>query len=317
MPAAASSSHLAARAALLGHAVGDALGVPVEFNARRHLDRHPVTGMTGPGTHNQPPGTWSDDHAMTLCTAEVLLDGFDAHRLMAAFDRWLMHQHWTPHGEVFDVGNATRDAILSSVRFADPRDAGGRGERHNGNGALMRMLPVALAFAHADPAARHAAVDDAGRLTHAHVRSRLACRLYADLVAGLLRGDPLAEGWAHARTANAPAIAAAGPEEQKVFARLLDPGLTDLPRKAISGSGYVIHTLEAAVWCVTRYSTLPDAVLAAVNLGEDTDTTAAVTGSLAGLIHGPAAIPAEWTHALARRAEILDLHHRFVATLPA
>src|SRR5690606_32979316 len=120
------------RGGMFGLAIGDALGVPVEFRSRGDLRREPVTGMQGGGTHNQPAGTWSDDTSMALCLLEGLTQGKDWNGIASLFRAWMNDGHWTPHGTVFDVGNVTRDALLRSADCGDARTAGGTDERSNG-----------------------------------------------------------------------------------------------------------------------------------------------------------------------------------------
>ncbi len=288
------------RAALLGHAVGDALGVSVEFTPREKLRANPVTDMTGFGTYDQPPGTWSDDTSLTLCLAESLCDGYDLADQARLFARWLHDAHWTPHGEVFDIGITTRRALERFDEGAAPIQAGPRDERSNGNGALMRILPLAVYFAKAQPATRIPLVMEASCVTHGHMRSQLACAFYVELAVRLMHGVSPAEAIAATQAQFVPILDEHDPHERAEFAPVLDPALTQRDERAISGSGYVMHTLTAALWCCLRAGAYEEAVLMAVNLGEDTDTTGAVTGGLAGLIWGVDAIPERWRRALAR-----------------
>ena len=127
---------------LLGLSVGDALGVPAEFKSRETLKKNPITGMTGYGTHNQPPGTWSDDSSLAFCLAESLCEGYNLKDIADRFIKWYDKAYWTPHGEVFDIGIATRKAIQRLKEGIDPRLAGGNTEYDNGNGSLMRIMPL-------------------------------------------------------------------------------------------------------------------------------------------------------------------------------
>ena len=312
-----------ARAALLGLAVGDALGVPVEFIGRDVRRADPVTGMRAYGTHAQPAGTWSDDASLTFCLAETLarpgppdLDDFGRRCL-----NWLDNAYWTAHGQVFDVGIATADALRQLRNGKSPRYSGGTAETSNGNGSLMRILPLAFRTHGLPVDARFQAVRDVSGVTHAHIRSVLACFIYTEVARQLLQGLPKHEAYEamiEEVTAFLP-VAVEIPEAEVLhFHRIL--GLTRAPFEAqplvdcaeaqISSSGYVVHTLEAALWCLLRHDTYAATVLAAVNLGHDTDTTGAVAGGLAGLAYGEAAIPAEWLQILARRPDIEELAAR-------
>ncbi|MEM7626107.1 MAG: ADP-ribosylglycohydrolase family protein [Planctomycetota bacterium] len=301
----------AIRAAVLGHAVGDALGVPVEFLRREQLRRRPVTGMRGHGTHRQPAGTWSDDTSLSLCLAESLCGGYNLRDQGQWFRRWWFESEWTPHGEVFDIGVTTRHAISRLERVDDPRLAGPRDVNSNGNGSLMRILPLALYLARCDPAERINASMDASCLTHGHVRSQLACAFYVELAARIINGLSLTAALRDTQVVFTDLIETRFPDERLAFTLPLKPRLADRGDKEISGSGYVIHTLGASLWCCLNSGSYEEAVLRAVNLGEDTDTTGAVTGGLAGLIYGADSIPEHWWCQLSRLADIEDLIQRF------
>ena len=313
-----------ARAALLGLAVGDALGVPVEFLSRIARRQDPVTSMRAYGTHRQPAGTWSDDSSLTFCLAETLARPGGRHGAPDLTDfarrsiNWLYQSYWTAHGETFDVGNATRTAIGRLQRGIEPTAAGPRSESDNGNGALMRILPLAFHdIWRAETLDLNAAwklTEDVASVTHGHPRSTLGCFLYLLVARGLLMGNSPAESFLQMRQLANPwlekgSIPAVG--EAKYYRQwVLSGTLPDQPESSISSSGYVVDTLEAALWCLLEHDTYDAAVLAAVNLGDDTDTTGAVAGGLAGLAYGEAAIPAEWLAVLARRADIEDLAGR-------
>lgn len=295
------------RSSLLGLIVGDALGVPVEFKSRLEIAENPVTGMTGYGTYNLPPGTWSDDSSMMLCTAEVLAKGYNLGAIANNFIRWVTETYWTPRGVVFDIGNATRLAI-SRLQAGEPYEsAGGKHENSNGNGSLMRILPLLFLLQdETDMMRRFDVISDVSSLTHGHIRSRLACFYYIEMGRAILAGLKMmaAKQKADAALLNLFDMLEVPNAERAYFARLLFPGFERVARSNIQSSGYVIHTLEAAVWCLLTTQTYEDAVLLAVNLGEDTDTTGAVTGGLAGLYYGANAIPQEWIRGLARLEDI-------------
>ena len=317
----------ASSAALLGLAVGDALGVPVEFKDRASRRADPVTGMRGYGTHHQPPGTWSDDSSLTFCLAETLAlpGGRTGAPDLADFGRrainWLDHAYWTATAETFDVGGATRTALQRLKAGVAPALAGPRAEQDNGNGALMRILPLVFhATWQADKLDLNAAwmlTEDVASVTHGHPRSTLGCFLYLLMAHFLVKGNSPASAYEQARR-NAHTWLHASAKgsvfyEWPHYGDWLDGSLPSRPEAEIQSSGYVVHTLEATLWCLLRHDTYVATVLAAVNLGSDTDTTGAVAGGLAGLAYGEAAIPAEWLAALARRTDIEDLAARLAA----
>ncbi|UOQ96085.1 ADP-ribosylglycohydrolase family protein [Hymenobacter sp. 5317J-9] len=310
-----------ARAALLGLAVGDALGVPVEFAPRAARQKDPVVGMRAYGTHHQPAGTWSDDSSLTFCLAETLALPGGCHSApdLADFARrsinWLYQSYWTAHGETFDVGNATRAAIDRLQRGVEPSKAGPNSEFDNGNGALMRILPLAFhdvwRAENLDFNAAWMLTENVASVTHGHPRSTLGCFLYLLVARCLLRGQSLASAYDEARQSAYSWLQghAKGPVfyEWPKYGAFLDGSLPGLGEEDVKATGYVVHTLEAALWCLLRHDTYAATVLAAVNLGDDTDTTGAVAGGLAGLAYGEAAIPDEWLAVLARRADIEQL----------
>jgi ADP-ribosyl-[dinitrogen reductase] hydrolase len=308
-----------ARAALLGLAVGDALGVPVEFSSREARRRDPVLEMRGYGTHQQPIGTWSDDSSLTFCLAETLATvGYNVSDAAERFLCWHDENYWTAHGQVFDIGIATADALQQLRKGISPLKSGGTSEYSNGNGSLMRILPLVFTIREWPISERFRAVKEVSGITHAHIRSVIACFIYVEVAQQLLAGldKQLAyQAMQHEVNVFMQGNALASELELRQFHRILENQyadyvirpLIDYKEDDINSSGYVVHTLEAALWCLLNHDTYAATVLAAVNLGEDTDTTAAVVGGLAGLVYGEAGIPAEWLADLARRDDIIDL----------
>jgi len=298
-----------AKDALLGVAVGDALGVPFEFKSRTTIAYHPATDMIGYGTYGQPAGTWSDDSSLTFCLAETLLNGLDYNALAQNFIAWLYFNRWTPYGEVFDVGNTTQVAIEKLKRGVEPELAGEISESSNGNGSLMRILPL-LFYTHNKPIeARFEITRKVSSLTHRHIRSVIACFYYLEYARHLLYGKEKLEAYNLLQT-EIPAFLAKNeisPIEIKPFERILAKDISKVRERDINSSGYVIDSLEASLWCLLTTDTYKKAVLKAVNLGEDTDTTAAIAGGLAGLVYGWQAIPKLWISELAKVDDILTL----------
>ncbi len=283
---------------LVGLVVGDALGVPVEFSTRAERDCDPVAGLRGFGMHGQPPGAWSDDGALALAHAEAFAaHGWEPARHLDAFRAWQERACFSSHGRVFDIGRTTREALRRWADGCPATEAGGRGERDNGNGSLMRILPVSCWWSAATDLAVIARLGEASALTHAHPRSRLVCALHGLLTARLLSGRPLRVALAAAIRAWLPAVPA---EQRPALESLLSPAFLDWPRERIPSDGHVVSTMVAAAWCLDRHEGFADAVLAAVNLGGDTDTTAAVVGGLAGLRCGLSGLPRTWLTCLPR-----------------
>ncbi|MDO6431065.1 ADP-ribosylglycohydrolase family protein [Flavitalea sp. BT771] len=298
---------------LLGVATGDAIGVPVEFRSRTELLVNPVTGMRGYGSHNQPPGTWSDDSSLTFCLGEMLCGKYDLEDLGNRFINWADRGYWTPYGVVFDKGIATASAITRLKMGGSTILAGGNEESSNGNGSLMRILPLLFLIKDKGIDERFLIIKDVSSLTHRHIRSVLACFIYLEIAMEILSGKERTEAYRQAciRVQTFLDETATCTEKEKAnFTRILSGNLYKDAEDDILSSGYVIHTLEASIWCLLKTNNYKDAVLKAANLGQDTDTTAAVTGGLAGLLYGWETIPEEWLAVLAKREEIEELCRR-------
>ncbi len=296
------------RAVMLGHAVADALGVPVEFASREELDGAPVSAMEGFGTYPYPAGCWSDDTSMALATLDSMKGGeVDFDDIMARFGAWYYKDEYTPTGEMFDVGNTCSFAIHNYTELGmSYTSCGLSDEGSNGNGALMRIHPfIIYAWAREMSTAEWVEmVSVASSLTHAHRRSRIGCGIYGFILMHLLKEPSKA------------AVGAALEEAEEYYAedyeighyaRLFSDGFKNTPRELIKSGGYVVDTLEAAVWCILNTDSYKECALAAVNLGDDTDTVGAIAGGLAGALYGYDAIPAEWLELLKRREYIEDM----------
>ena len=313
------------KATILGHAIGDALGVPVEFQTREELRDNPVVGMCGYGTYPVPAGAWSDDTSMTLALVESLarLGNVDYVDIMRNFIRWADEAEFTPTGVVFDMGHATMQALMKFAHGTAPLDCGGKSEYDNGNGSLMRIAPLALWLygKQEAPSCNAEAMEELSKvssLTHAHAISRMACGIYGCIVAGLLAGQNLGNAIssalekAHAFYGGIPEFC----DSMPVYSRLWDMNSFALIEESkLKSSGYVVDTLEAAIWCLLQTESYKECVLLAVNLGEDTDTVAAIAGGLAGLAYGANAIPEEWLNMLIRREYIEGLCEEFYRTV--
>ena len=311
-------------ALILGHAVGDALGVPVEFQSRAELQAHPVHEMRGFGTYPVPAGSWSDDTSMTLALLESLVrvGHLDLPNVMENFRVWMDEAAFTPTGTVFDMGRTCGLAITNFKRGFAPVECGGAGETDNGNGSLMRIAPLApylyARYGKELPEEAIKIVHDVSAMTHAHPRSQMACGIYTMIAVKLLDGaaseDAIEEGLseAHGRYAKMERFR----DELETYQRLWDiDAFRALPVKEIRSSGYVVDTLEAVLYCLLTTDSYEECVLEAVNLGEDTDTVGAIAGGLAGVAYGLDAIPQEWRAALLKKEWILEMCESFYNSL--
>lgn len=294
------------KSGIFGLAVADTLGVPVEFTDRAELKEHPVTDMRGNGSHHQPKGTWSDDTSMTLCLADSLAQGgIDYADIMDRFCRWWIGGEYTPHGYAFDIGRATGRALSRFREGTSPLHCGGRAERDNGNGALMRILPAAFVVRGMPLEECMDITHRLTMLTHAHPRALVASGIYVRICVALLKGRSAADSVSEA-LAECGEYYQSGPYAAELphFKRLMS-GIAALPEEEICSSGYVVDTLEAAVWCLLNTCGYRECALRAVNLGEDADTVGAVAGGMAGISYGYDSIPREWVRSL-ERADIIE-----------
>ena len=277
---------------LLGLATGDAVGTTLEFRARDSYP--PLTDMAGGGPFRLAPGVWTDDTAMALALGETLAGAaeLDAAALMRRFVAWWREGAYSPTGDCFDIGVTTRTALARFEATGDPM-AGDDDPQAAGNGSLMRLAPVAIWGVAAGEAAMRAAAREQSATTHAARACLDACEGYALILRAALAGVGFEEAVRVAEGIGANPIGA-----------ILGGSWRGKGRGDIRSSGYVAHSLEAALWCVGETASYRDAVLLAANLGEDADTTAAIAGQLAGALYGAAGIPVEWRAKVAWREQI-------------
>lgn len=292
---------------IIGLILGDALGVPVEFTSRETLQENPVTGMRGYGTYNMPPGTWSDDSSMTIATMASIINkqAIDYDDMMREFLDWIENGKYTQYENTFDFGITTHNGLLNYKNGMDPILCGGTGERDNGNGSLMRILPLAFI-----PNIDYETIENVSGLTHGHLRSKIACVFYVEIAKSMLEedlsidehiklaGDKIKE---HYNDSN----------ELNHFIRIFNDDLND--ESTISSKGYVISTFESVIYSLKTTDNFKDAVLKAVNLGEDTDTVGAICGGLAGIYYGYDSIPMYWIESIPEINQVLELCERYEA----
>lgn len=304
---------------IIGLAIDDAIGVPVEFTSRQERVKDPVISMRAYGTHCQPRGTWSDDTSLTLALMDSIIkkNEIDYVDIMNKFSDWILYSDYTATGEVFDVGNATSRAIMNYGRGVNPLECGGICEYENGNGSLMRILPIAYYLQkHSDLTmeSQMHIIHNISTLTHRHPISLIGCGIYIKIAMNLLEGK-----WSLYEAVEQGIRTAVEYYEKKVwndvyvYLRLMDlSAFLKLPDNEIKNSGYVVHTLESVLWCLLNTSSYAECVLKAVNLGDDTDTVGAVVGGLAGIYYGLDKIPKDWLDVLARRQYIEELCEKFI-----
>ncbi len=293
--------------ALLGLAVGDAVGTTVEFKPPGSFA--PVVDMVGGGPFDLPAGAWTDDTSMALCLAESLLvrGGFDPVDQLQRYVRWFRTGHWSSTGGCFDIGRATRLSLQRFERSGDPHP-GDTDADAAGNGPLMKLAPVPMAYA-LHPEAALARAAESARTTHGAPQAIDAARYFAGLLVGALNGASVDRLLHQGVFEPHPRAFAAAPLHPEIHAVAAGSFLTKEPPE-IRGAGYVVAALEAALWALRTTRSFEEGVLAAVNLGDDADTTAAIYGQLAGAIHGVEAIPPSWRAKVHRGEEILAIAGR-------
>lgn len=287
------------KAGICGFVVGDALGVPAEFSSRETLQKNPVKTITGYGTYNMPPGTYSDDTSMTLATMSSICNKktIDYEDIQSEFLEWLLNGKYTQYGETFDYGNTTYESLLRFKHGFEALNCGGISERDNGNGSLMRILPLAF-INDVD----YETIENVSSLTHGHLRSKIACVFYVELARSMLSYNLTINE--HIKIAgNKIKKHYKDSEELKYFDRIFNNDLKD----NIKSSGYVIDTLESVIYCLETTDNYKDSVLKAVNLGGDTDTIAAICGGLSGIYYGFDSIPIDWLNQIPKIEEVLSL----------
>ena len=304
---------------IMGVAVGDALGLPVQFMNREALRENPVTGMRTCDLYLSPIGTWSDDTAMTMAMYESIkrLGKVNADDIMKNFIRWMYAGEFSANNECIDEGNTCYFGIKNYKEGLDIYSCGKTGEHANGNGSLMRTLPICLYYAEkvkAGEATVDKAIEDihlVSGLTHNHIRACMACGLYFFCVYSILYNDGdllnrlqkgMDDGFKYygKDEGNVPELSNYG-----WFMDLLEFRKVD--ESGIRSSGYVVDTFEAAIWSLITTENYKDAMLKAVNLGNDTDTIAAIAGGLAGLYYGYESIPEYWLSVLRRRQWLKEM----------
>lgn len=286
---------------IIGLVIGDALGVPVEFKTKEYLQDHPVTDMMGHGTYNMPKGTWSDDSSMVLATMQSIVDqnNIDYESIMQEFSEFINNDKYTQY-YTFDYGNTTENAIKNFNNGKTALESGCDGEKDNGNGSLMRILPLAFI-----KDVSYETIENVSGLTHAHKRSKIACVLYIEIARSMLTNNLEIEEHISQSCAKIKQYYD-NSEELINFEKIFNNDLDN-----VRSSGYVITTLECVLHCLVNTDNYRNAVLKAVNFGGDSDTAAAICGGLAGIYYGYDEIPIDWIESIPQIENILSLCEKF------
>lgn len=302
---------------IMGFIIGDALGVPVEFQSRESLEKNPIKEMTGYGTYGKAPGTFSDDSSLTLATIDSIVNHpeIDYEDMMSRFADWYNNSAYTTDGDTFDVGHTTALAISRHNEGKDALKCGGRHGHDNGNGSLMRILPIAYLSNKKMDTEDVKIIYNVSSLTHSHIRSKIACHIYCQIACILLNDKDIS-----IKDGINKAIEYilefykdddGFKREEDNYKRILSHEVYYLNIDDVKSSGYVIDTLEAVIWTLVNTSSYKEALLKAVNLGGDTDTIAGICGGIAGIYYGYDTIPDEWLDTLLCKDKILKLLEKF------
>ncbi len=304
---------------LVGLVVGDALGLPAQFEERDKLKRRPIERMEWSDFFETPPGTWSDDSSLTLATVDALIKrGLDLNAIAEAFVEWFKHGEYTPFGKAFDLGMTVSSAVLKLIDGEPPTSSG---MYRASNGSLMRILPIPIYMYCSPPEEVVEWAFKVSAITHTHPLALLSCGYYSLLIKAIMEGKSKEEALKTAskqlinivKTSHPDMLEHLKPDGE--LGRVITLEILNAKEDEIQSSGYVVHTLEASIWAFHKTNTFKDALLLAVNLGDDADTVGAVCGGLAGTYYGLKAIPKEWVNTLQRRKYVLSLAEAFAETV--
>lgn len=292
---------------IMGFCVGDTMGVPYEFKLREEIKE--VGNMVGYGTHNQPPGSWSDDSSLTFCLVENITNGYEREKLKALFCEWYYYGYWAHNKKLpFDIGQSTFKAISKIKAGIKSGETGGLNESENGNGSLMRVLPLSYYLLNESADRKFPIIEEVSGITHAHIRSKIACSIYVEFCIQLIKKHSPQEAYKHMQDEiTMYYLRREYKVELNAFNRILEDDLSNLNEDMVKSSGYVVDSLEACIWTFLTTKTYEEAVLTAIRLGDDTDTIGALTGGLAGIHYGFSAIPNKWIKKIARKEDIKQL----------
>ena len=293
--------------AIMGAIVGDAIGLPFEFKSKGEIKKQDIRKLKTRGYHNQPIGAWSDDSSMILCTMESMLNGYSYMNIGDKFCEWKYKAHWTPYGILFDIGDTTAKAIMNiNLR----KDYSGLSEENNcGNGSLMRIIPI-LFYIKDNRNERFDIIKEVSSLTHSNMICVIACSIYLEMCLNILDGYDKKVAYTKMK-ATIIDYYKEYDLELKSFHNILYKDILDINKDELSGSGYVIHTLESALYSFLSTKNFKQAIYNAILLGDDTDTVASITGGISGLYYGYNKIPKKWKNLIVKKEEIYNLTDMF------
>ena len=299
---------------IIGFAIGDALGVTVEFKAREELKNNPIIDMIDGGVHKQPIGSFSDDTSMTLATMDSIIEKsiIDTEDIAKKFVDWYRSGKYTATNKLFDIGDTTRQALAKfELKIDKAVNCGGIGEYDNGNGSLMRILPTVYYIYYKQSLKDdqiYKVISDISSITHKHEISILGCYIYSRYCMFILDGKDKIEAYNEIKKLNYNMFS---DYSLSKYNRILKGDISALLENDIFSDGYVVHTLEAVLWLFLNSDNYNNTILKAVNLGDDTDTVSAITGSLLGIYYGIDSINDKWKKSIKKYDYIIDMCDKF------
>ena len=294
---------------IYGFVIGDAMGVPIEFKSRESLSNSPITTMTGYGTYFYiPEGVWSDDTSMTLATLDSITKcngKINYKDITDRFINWIKEADYTATNEVFDIGITTKYALRKYMEEnEEPTKCGGNEIGDNGNGSLMRILPITL-YTYSKKSSDIETLEiikNTSSITHRHEQSIMGCYIYTKYIHYILNGNNKIDSYELIKKLDYNIFSN---ETRKVYSRIIENDIYKEDLNNIKSNGYVVYTLEAVLWTILNTNNYNEAITTAINLGDDTDTVGAITGSIAGLLYGYNSINNEWIDKL-KNKELLN-----------
>lgn len=303
---------------ILGFILGDAIGVPYEFKKREYIDK---VDMIGNGSHNVPKGTWSDDSSMVIATIQSIIDNngnINYEDIMDNFMLWIENKDFNINGYTFGVGRTTLNALKcyryknEFKEYENPINCGQNNFKDNGNGSLMRILPIAYYCFYKSVEEKEICniVKNISSLTHSHSISILGCYIYVLFVIELLKGNDNKKSYEYIRNYDYNMF---DKDTIGYYKRILNSDISLLNSDEISGLGFVVDTLEAVIWSFMNSDNYKNSIISAVKLGNDTDTVAALVGALSGIYYKE--IPKDWLNEIKRKDYLIDLCSKYIKTL--
>ena len=320
---------------VFGFAIGDAMGVPIEFMQRELLLKKPLTKMIGYGTYDVPKGCWSDDTPMLIATIDSIVrsKGINYNDMADCFCDWINDDKYTPTNKMFDIGITTKNALINYWHkktpnvdiFAIGRNDLSRMEKEldatkcgdisfesNGNGSLMRILPLIhyFYFYPTPEDEKFEIIKNTSSITHAHEISIIGCLIYVNYVLDILNGKDKVSSYENLGSYNYNKYFSA--DTINIYSRILTKQIPTLKINQINSDGYILHTLESVLWVTLKADNFRDSIVGAINLGDDTDTIGALVGGISGILYGLDNIPVDWINNLKAKSLLDDLCNKYI-----